>query len=36
LREVYMMNGGSIALPTHGTGANLQIAVNPSRELVLA
>jgi hypothetical protein len=36
LREVYMLNGGSIALPTHGSGANLQISVNPSRELVLA
>ena len=29
LREVYMMNGGTINLPYHGEGAKLQVATNP-------
>ena len=29
LREVYMMNGGAIALPYHGEGAKMQILTNP-------
>ena len=29
LREVYMMNGGTINLPYHGEGAKMQVATNP-------
>lgn len=29
LREVYLMNGGDIALPYHGEGARMQVAENP-------
>lgn len=29
LREVYLMNGGDIALPYHGDGARMQVAENP-------
>jgi len=35
LREVYMMAGGSLNLPTHGAGAQLQISSNPSQELMV-
>ena len=30
LREVYIMNGGTLNLPYHGEGATLQIATNPA------
>jgi hypothetical protein len=43
LREVYMMNGGTINLPYHGEGAKMQVATNPvaglfpnTREMELA
>ncbi len=29
LREVYLMNGGTINLPYHGTGAKMQVDTNP-------
>lgn len=30
IREVYMHQGGTIALPTHGAGANLGVSTNPA------
>lgn len=34
LREVYIMDGGTIDLPYHGDGALLQVATNPARNLL--
>jgi len=36
LREVYLMNGGDIALPYHGEGARMQVQENPAEGLVPA
>jgi hypothetical protein len=33
LREVYIMNGGTINLPYHGEGAKMQVATNPAPRL---
>ena len=30
MRELHMLNGGKLKLPTHGTGACLDLAVNPA------
>jgi hypothetical protein len=34
IRELYMINGGKLSLPTHGTGACLDVAVNPAPGLI--
>lgn len=34
LREVYMLNGGTINLPYHGEGALMQVATNPATGLI--
>lgn len=34
LREVYLMNGGTINLPYHGEGALMQVATNPVAGLI--
>ena len=36
LREVFMIKGGSFELPTHGSGASLNIETNPAPELMLS
>lgn len=33
MREVYMLNGGTINLPYHGEGAKMQVATNPAKGL---
>ena len=30
IRELYIMEGGTLALPTHGIGAGLDVAINPA------
>ena len=34
LREMYMLNGGTINLPYHGEGAKMQVATNPAKGLL--
>jgi len=34
LREVYIMDGGTLDLPYHGEGALMQVATNPAPGLI--
>jgi hypothetical protein len=34
IREIYMINSGKLGLPTHGTGACLDVATNPAPGLI--